>query len=233
MVEFRGFIPTSLLDWDGKIVSVLYLPGCNFRCPFCHNSELVLHPENIEPVSWDFVEGHLESNRDFLDGVCITGGEPTLHRGLPAAIRKIKAMDLGVKLDTNGTNPSMLSILLKEKIVDSVSMDVKAPLDDKYHDAAGTRVDLKKVKRSINMLLKSDIDYEFRTTVLPYFHEAKDIEIIAQSIEGAKKYALQQFVPRNTLDPQFENLDAYLPEQLIQLSSAAEPYIEKVVVRGI
>ena len=113
MVDFRGLVPTSLVDWDGKIVSVLFLPGCNFRCPFCHNSGLLLHPENFEPVPWTQVEGHLKKNKDFLDGVCITGGEPTLHRGLPRVIRQMKKLEVSVKLDTNGTNPSMLSTLLK------------------------------------------------------------------------------------------------------------------------
>jgi len=230
--DIRGFIRTSLLDWDGKIVSVLYLPGCNFRCPFCHNAGLVLQPGNMEPVEWDVVEDYLSKNGDFIDGICITGGEPTLHRFLPGLIRKIKDMGLKIKIDTNGTNPSMLERLIKEGLVDYVSMDVKSSLET-YDECAGARVDIEKVKRSIRILLRGKVDYEFRTTILPRFHGKEEMRSIGLMIEGAERYVLQQFVPKNTLEPEFLTERAYSAEEMRALAREVEPFVKKVDVRGV
>ena len=130
MPRIAGFNRTSLLDWDGCVTAVIYLPSCNFRCPFCHNRELVLTPEVYEDVPLEFVEDYISENREFLDGIVITGGEPTIHRDLPELVKRIKALGMKVKLDTNGTNPEMLKDLIDAGLIDYVAMDLKAPLDE-------------------------------------------------------------------------------------------------------
>ncbi|MDD1746376.1 MAG: anaerobic ribonucleoside-triphosphate reductase activating protein, partial [Methanomassiliicoccales archaeon] len=166
MPRIAGFNRTSLLDWDGCVSAVIYLPGCNFRCPFCHNRELVLTPEVYEEIPLEFIEEYVRENSEFLDGIVVTGGEPTIHRDLPELVKRIKALGMKVKLDTNGTNPEMLKDLIYAGLLDYVAMDLKAPLDESYDDLAGAKVDLSKVKRSIEIIMGSGIDYEFRTTMV-------------------------------------------------------------------
>ena len=232
-MEIRGFTPTSLVDWDGKIVSVVYLPECNFRCPYCHNSGLVLCPENLEPVEWEDIARYISDNKDFLDGVCITGGEPTIHRGLPGLIRKIRSLGANVKLDTNGTNPSMLQRLIKEGLVEYVAMDVKAPLDDSYSRCSGVEVDIAKIRKSIKLLLKGNVGYEFRTTVVPRYLSPEDVLNIARGVQGAEKYVLQQFVPRNTMEEELCEDRLYSAKELKDMARAAEGYVKNISVRGI
>ncbi|MDG6221256.1 MAG: anaerobic ribonucleoside-triphosphate reductase activating protein [Candidatus Thermoplasmatota archaeon] len=228
----KGFIPTSLLDWDGKIVSVLYFSGCNFRCPFCHNADLVLHPEDMESVCWDKVLDYLKKNKDFLDGVCITGGEPLLQNDMAEIMGVVKKMGLLVKLDTNGSFPDRLEELIDKGMVDFVSMDIKAPLGESYSGPAGAHIDMENLKKSIQILISSNIEYEFRTTVLPRFHDKNAIARIAKDIKGAKKYALQQFVPRNTLDPAFMDEAHFSWEDMEGLAETARSALENVIIRG-
>ena len=157
-MKIIGFIKTSLLDWDGKVVASIYLPGCNFHCHFCHNRDAVLHPETFQEVQWDEIAEFISSNREFLDGVVVTGGEPTLQSDLPDLLRKLKDLGTMVKLDTNGSNPAMLQDIIDAGLVDYVAMDIKAPLNSKYEDVAGTKVDLDAIKCSIKILETSDID---------------------------------------------------------------------------
>jgi len=227
-----GFTRTSLLDWDGCVTSVLYLPGCNFRCPFCHNRDLVLHPGDLPGLEWEDIEGYLMENSDFLDGVVITGGEPTIHPDLPDLVGKLKGLELGVKLDTNGTNPDMLQDLIDSALVDFVAMDLKAPLDSRYSDLCGTDAPLEDLKRSISILMDSDIDYEFRTTVVPVLLKDEDIEAIAAFVGGARKLALQQFRPGITLDERLSRLDPYPLDRIREMAETAKHYVRRVVIRG-
>lgn len=227
-----GFIKTSLLDWDGKVVTVLYLPGCNFRCPFCHNVEMVLEPSSFEEVPFSQVEEYVRSNADFLDGVVVTGGEPTLQRDLPQLLRRLKDLGVRVKLDTNGTDPDMLKDVLDAGLVDYVAMDLKAPLDERYDDLAGVRVPIDKIKRSIQLLEDSGIDHEFRTTVVPILLTPQDIEAMAAYIGGTRMYALQQFRPGKTLDPAFQTVRPYSGAVLRAMAEMAGHYVRKVVIRG-
>jgi len=184
------------VDWDGKISSVIFLPNCNFRCPFCHNVNLVLNPENLETIPFEYIEDQLKKQKGWTDGVCITGGEPTIHSNLPELCSKIKKMGFLVKLDTNGTTPTMLKELMARKFLDYVALDIKAPLTvEKYSKATGVNAEslLKNVKESIRLLLKSSIDYEFRTTVVPTIHDLDDIKQVCHSLKGCKKYVLQKF----------------------------------------
>jgi pyruvate formate lyase activating enzyme len=227
-----GFIKTSLLDWDGHVVAVIYLPGCNFRCPFCHNQEVVLSPGSMEEVPFEEVEEYVRANSEFLDGIVVTGGEPTIHPDLPDLLSRLKALGTKVKLDTNGTNPDMLGDVLEAGLVDYVAMDIKAPLDGQYDDLAGVPVPLDRVKRSIELLRTSGVDYEFRTTVVPILLTPGDVERIAAYIGGAKKFAIQQFRPGSTLDPNLAAVKPYPQGTVLSMAECAKQYVRKVVIRG-
>ena len=231
-VRIAGFSKTSLLDWDGNVSAVIYLPGCNFRCPICHNRELVLEPEKLDDVPWDIIEEYIEDNKEFLDGIVVTGGEPTIHNDLPELLWKLKRLGMRVKLDTNGSNPDMLAELINEKLIDSVAMDLKAPLDEKYEDVAGVKLDIEKIKRSIHIIMESEIEYEFRTTIVPVLLKDPDYERIAAYIGTARKYALQHFRPKNTLDPRFSGLDPSDEGKVRAIAERCKPYVRKVVIRG-
>ena len=236
-MEIKGFVHLSLVDWDGKLASVLFLPRCNFRCPFCHNYALVLHPEEAESIPLDRVEGYLRTHKDWLDGVCVTGGEPTVHADLPEFCSRLKGLGLAVKLDTNGANPLMLKGLIEEGLVDYVAVDIKAPLTvEKYSRAIG--VDAKnflgEVKETVGMLLNSGMDYEFRTTVVPTLHHAKDIEEISRDIKGCKRYILQKFdvnIKKKTLDPAFSKLQAFTDEEMKAFLTAARKHVLNAKIR--
>ncbi len=180
----------TLIDFPGHIAAIIFTQGCNFRCPFCHNPELVL-PEKFEkPIPEEEILKFLESRKKYLDGVEFTGGEPTLQKDLPAMIKKIKKMGFAIKLDTNGTNPAMLEKLFSERLVDYIAMDIKSSLE-KYNEIAGVKTDKKKIERSITLIMNGEIEYEFRTTVIKGFHTIDEMEKIGKLIEGATKYFIQ------------------------------------------
>ncbi len=181
----------TLIDFPKHIAAIIFTQGCNFRCPFCHNPELVL-PEKFEtPIPAEEVLKFLRSRIKFLDGVEFTGGEPTLQKDLPEFTKQIKQMGFAVKLDTNGTNPSMLEKLFSEKLIDYVAMDVKSSLE-RYNEIAGTRTDTQKIRESISLIMNYAPDYEFRTTVIKGFHTENEIEKIGELIKGAKQYFIQK-----------------------------------------
>ena len=187
-----GLQKLTLLDFPGRLAATVFLGGCNFRCPFCHNATLVLSPGECEKISEEEFFEFLSSRKGKLTGVCITGGEPTLYPGLKDFIRKIKNMSFSVKLDTNGTNPALLCELIGEGLVDYVAMDIKnAP--SKYPLTVGVDVDIDKINRSIEILLSEKVDYEFRTTVVRELHTIDDFKAISEWIKGAKCYFLQTF----------------------------------------
>lgn len=200
----KGYIPVSMLDWEGRIVTTLFLAGCNFRCPFCQNPEFVDgDSKSLPSTDWAEIEEHLISKKNWLDGVCITGGEPTISPGLTALIKKIKSLDLAVKLDTNGNNPKVLSPLIDSSLVDCIAMDVKTSFS-KYPYVVQAPVSIDNIKRSIELVLDSRLEHEFRTTVVPNYVEREDVLKIAQYLAdcGAKKYRLQQFNPKVVLEPE-------------------------------
>ena len=236
-MEIKGFIDVSFADWDGKISSVIFLPNCNFRCPFCHNLNLVLNPEKIDTIPFGYVEDQLDRQRGWTDGVCITGGEPTLHSRLPELFLRLKKMGFLVKLDTNGTNPSMLKKLVKNGLIDYVAMDVKAPLTvEKYSKAIGVKAEklLENVKESVEILLGSKMDYEFRTTVVPRLHEEDDIKQICRSLKGCKKYFLQKFdvsLGKETINPEFIKLKPFTDEDMQKFLAVAQKLIPNAKLR--
>jgi len=236
-MEIKGVIDLSLADWDGKVSFVLFLPYCNFRCPFCQNPALVLHPEKEKTIPLERVEDYLKKQRNWLDGVCITGGEPTLHSDLPDLCSKLKEMGFLVKIDTNGTNPTMVKELIEKELVDCIALDIKAPLTvEKYSKTVGIDAEklLGKVKETVRILMGSKVDYEFRTTVVPTIHEKKDIEEICRDIKGCKKYVLQKFdasLGKATLNPKFSKLKPLTDEEMRTFLTIAQKILPNVKLR--
>lgn len=192
-MEFTGIDKFSLLDYDEMVSIVLFSPGCNFRCPFCHNIETVVDAK--ERIPFDEIYSYLESRKGLIDAVVITGGEPTLMPELKDRIIKIKQLGYKVKLDTNGTNPKLVKEFVDEKLLDYVAMDIKNSFD-RYPLTTGVNGNFELVKETINLLKQGKVDYEFRTTLLAEHHNEDDIIKIGQLLKGAKKMYLQKFVYR-------------------------------------
>ncbi|PIS32305.1 anaerobic ribonucleoside-triphosphate reductase activating protein [Candidatus Peregrinibacteria bacterium CG08_land_8_20_14_0_20_41_10] len=225
-----GLEKLSLIDYPEQISAILFTQGCNFRCPFCHNPELI-PLENKYPFSEKDLFLFLDKRHGLLDGVTITGGEPLLQHNLVSLIEKIKAKDFLVKLDTNGTNPVLLKKLIKTGLVDYWAMDIKGPLE-KYAFITKVPVDLKAIQKSIQLIQTSGQIYEFRTTVLPALHDLADIEKIGQLLQGAQRFYLQNFRNFKTLDPTFSQESSFTHAELEQMQKILEKYIEKVGIRS-
>jgi len=232
MLKIVGYQGVSLIDFPGKIATVLFTPGCNFSCPFCHNSELVSPSTFLEPASPVEVTELLSERKNFVDGISITGGEPTLMSDLPEFLKTVKEMGFATKVDTNGYLPNVISDLLEKKLVDFFAMDIKSSMAN-YDKAVGKKIDTSRIVESINLLMDSYVDYEFRTTVVPNVTSLVDITDIAKSIKGAKSYKLQQFSSRNTLDSSLQGISPFLPEDLRKMAKAAGQYVDDVKIRGI
>lgn len=230
----KGFLETSFIDWPGKLCAILFLGGCNFRCPFCHNHPLVLAPETMEAIPFTEILYRLAARKNWLAGVCISGGEPTLSPGLPNLIAQLKAKGWAIKLDTNGSRPEVLEQLLADKLLDMVAMDVKAPLvQEKYERCTGCQVDLTAIQKSINLLQHSTIPHEFRMTIAPGLHTEEDILVWGQQFDRSRsRLTLQNFNPRSTLDVEFGK-EYFDPEIFSRLSAMINikhhPVIGKVL----
>jgi pyruvate formate lyase activating enzyme len=232
-VELKGWIRTSLIDYPDHIATVLFTGGCNFRCPMCHNAELVLRPAELPTLPEEEVWEFLARREGMVDGVVITGGEPTLQPDLAPFLRRLKDAGLDVKLDTNGYRPRVLEALLSEGLLDYVALDIKAP-PEKYPLLTGlTDVDVTCFEQSVALLKESDVPHEFRTTVVPGLLDEDDVIRIAQGIAGADQYALQQFRPLNTLDPALKQASPYPAEMLQTMAERAREWVSQVTVRGV
>ncbi|KXB04705.1 hypothetical protein AKJ49_01800, partial [candidate division MSBL1 archaeon SCGC-AAA382A03] len=215
---FKGLNKNSLIEWPSKVVAVAYTGSCNFRCPFCQNKELVLEPEKLPDIKEKEIIKHLKKKRKWLDGLMVTGGEPTIHSNLPNVARQLKEEEFLFGIETNGSNPQMLIEMMKENLLDRVALDIKAPLVwDKYKKAIGRKNPelLQKIKESIDIIQNSDISHEFRTTVVPEILQEKDLQMIGTQIQNAEEFNLQQFVPENTLDEKYEKIEPY-PEKKLE-----------------
>ena len=222
-----GLQKNTLIDFPGRLAATVFLSGCNFRCPWCYSKELVL-PQNIETqpkISEKQFFDFLKERQDLLSGVVVCGGEPTIHQELPQFIKKIKKLKYPVKLDTNGSNPRALQGLFKDRLLDYVAMDIKQQ-NQKYNEATGIKIDLVKIKESVELIKNSGIDYEFRTTVVPTIHTKQDIIEIAKWLSPAKRYYLQNFRPEKTINPEFETQRPYLNEELLDIQKAIVPLFE-------
>ncbi len=193
-VQIKGFQKTTFIDYPNKVASLVFTGGCNFRCPFCHNGGLVLNPNQYPTTLPETVLQHLEKRKGMIDGLVITGGEPTLMPGLTEFIKSIHQMGVAVKLDTNGTNPEVLEELIELNLLDYIAMDIKHDFN-KYKSVIGpSHVDIDTLKTSVKMIITSGVDHEFRTTVIKGIHSEEDIQVMASQIKGAKAYILQQYV---------------------------------------
>lgn len=232
----KGFDRMSLIDWDGMVATTLYVSGCNFRCPYCHNSGLVLFPDEYETIPSTEVLAYVKEQNDFLDGAVVTGGEPCTRRELPELASLLHAAGVRVKLDTNGSFPDLLESLIRRELIDYVAMDVKAPLDFESYSRSAGITDARLVERvrdSVDLLLEGKVDYEFRTTVVPALHRASDLSRIADQIRGARRFVIQNYKARDTLDPQFLDEPPYNPERLEEFQKMAAGAVEECLVRGV
>jgi pyruvate formate lyase activating enzyme len=230
-VHVKGWVKSSLIDYPGQIAASLFCGGCNFRCPHCQNGHIVLYPGEHPDIPATEIWSFLQARHGLLDGVVISGGEPTLEADLTPFVARLHQMGFLVKLDTNGYLPDVLECLITDRMVDYVAMDIKAP-PTKYALAAGVNIDLSRIERSIELLRREKVLYEFRTTVVPGVLAEQDIVQIAQWIAGARRYYLQQFVAQGTLDPGMLARIPYVPQRLEQMAAAARQYLEFVAVRG-
>ncbi|MCX8158384.1 MAG: anaerobic ribonucleoside-triphosphate reductase activating protein [Candidatus Diapherotrites archaeon] len=233
-VLIKGIQKITLIDYPNKIASEFFVGGCNFRCPFCQNKDLVLYPEKLKTIREDEAIEFLKKRLKFIEGVVISGGEPTIYEDLPIFFEKIKKeTQLPIKLDTNGSNSKVIKKLIEEKLVDYIAMDIKSS-KEKYSLATNVDVDIKEIDKSIKILKKNDVDYEFRTTVVPEIVTENDIEEIGKWIAGAKKFAIQQFIPNeNCIDPNYKNKTPYAKEKLIEFQKIMKKYISNCEIRNI
>ncbi len=231
-MKIKGFEGTSLLDYPKKISAVIFLAGCDFRCPYCHNPDLIGSGSHIPDIPLEYVLEKLKHRKQFIDGVVITGGEPTIHNNLHEIIQPLKKLGFPVKLDTNGYNPELLQSLFEKKLIDYVAMDVKSSLEN-YSKAVGKVIDVNRIKESIKLIIKKAPDYEFRTTVVPSLINEQDIESIAQLLKGSKVFYVNQFRSIVTYDRAYENEKSYDKDVLFKFKDILNKTIAHVEVRGI
>jgi len=213
----------SLRDYPGKLCAKAVIPGCNFRCPFCADLDLLRHHRDSELVPEREALDHLYRVRGFLDGLCLGGGEPTLHNGLLSFAYRVKSIGYLVKLDTNGTKPKRLRKLMEERVVDYVSLDVMAPLR-RYPEVVRSRVDLDAIVESMSLLRRGNVDHEFRTTVVPGLLDGDDLEEIAQTLAGSKRFVVQRFRPGVEPCAGFEDVEPYGVGELREFRDRVAPY---------
>lgn len=244
-MQIHGFNKTTLLDYPEHIAATVFTGGCNFRCPFCHNGELVLDPGAQPFITEEEVLSYLKKRRGILQGVCVTGGEPTLQKDLKDFLGKIKELEYPVKLDTNGYRPGVLWELLQNGLVDYVAMDLKASREN-YGAAVGLKtMDLSRIEESIGILKSSGIPYEFRTTVVKGIHRVEEFEDIGRWIAGCPAYYLQNYEENENClyrmlqtaedagDGKHARFEAFSREELEQMAELAGKYVGKVVLRGV
>ncbi len=196
--------------------SVLFLGGCNFRCPFCHNRDLVLGPGGFEDIPLEYVVATFRKYKHWVDKVVVTGGEPTIHQDLFGFIGILKNEGMSIRLDTNGSNPAVVRGLVNDGLIDCIAMDVKGPLD-RYPRWCGCDVDVGTVRESIEFIMGSGIDYHFRMTVVPFLHQEQDVYTVAEELAGAKDLVIQTFRPDITLNPAYEHVKPFSPDKMDQI----------------
>ena len=231
MVEIKGIEKFSSRDFPGHISSTIFLGGCTFRCPYCHNSQLVLEPETIQSMAADYFLSYLDGRKGWLEAVCFTGGEPLLHEDVEDLIRVVRERGLLVKLDTNGSFPDRLEALLALGLLDWVALDIKAPLD-RYHEVTRSTVDPEKIVRSVDLLRGSGIKHHFRTTVVPGLVGKEDVVRIGEWLSGEGRYLIQQFVPQTTIDPAYLEVKPFGRAALEEIAAAARPFFGEVAIEG-
>ncbi len=228
-MKITGLMRTTLLDFPGKVACTVFTYGCNFRCEFCHNARLVTE-ENPDNITEEEFFSFLSKRQGILDGVCISGGEPTLQKDLPDFIRRIKEMGFAVKLDTNGYEPEILKFLIDENLLDYVAMDIKSSPSG-YSRICGVNIDIEKIKKSVSILKEGKVDYEFRTTCVKEYHTQEDFEAIAQWLQGDSKYFLQHFEDSGNLIG--EGLSAFSKQETEAFAQIIGKKVPNIGLRGV
>ncbi len=228
----KGFQPLTLIDYPGQLAAIIFFGGCNLRCHYCYNKLLALNSPELPIINEDQIFSFLENRNGLIDGVVITGGEPTLQEDLTEFIKKIKQLGFLVKLDTNGTNPDIVKELIDNKLVDYIAMDIKN-IPESYEKTTTVGIDIKNVMETVKIIMGSGIDYEFRTTVLPKLISKKDFLKIGEWLKGAKKYCIQQFKKTETImDMAYLNEEPYTEEDLDEIKKILLPYFKNIEVRA-
>lgn len=229
-MKIGGIQKLSLGDYPGKLSAAVFTIGCNMRCGYCHNPELVLPERYADSLPIDALMEFFKSRVGKLEGVVISGGEPTIHEDLPEFIAQIKQLGFLVKLDSNGTNPGMVRQLIEDRLIDFVAMDIKGPLD-KYSEIAARPINTKAIEETIHLLISSpEIGHEFRTTIVREQLLPEDFIGIGELLDGAQRFALQKFVPGNTIAPSFENSTSFNDTEMNQARNYLLPHIKEVVI---
>ena len=228
-MKIGGFQKMTVLDYPGKVACTVFTHGCNLRCPFCHNARLVVRDEDL--IDENEILSYLNKRRGILDGVCISGGEPTLQSDLFDFMKKVKDLGMLIKLDTNGTCPDKLQYAIDNGLVDYVAMDIKNCREEYAKTCGLSEMDISKIEKSVEILMQSGVDYEFRTTVTKELHTPDDFAKIGQWIKGAKRYYIQSFVDSG--DIILEGLNPLDLQGLKALSEAVSPYVPSVELRGV
>jgi len=231
VVEIKGIEKFSSRDFPGHISSTVFFGGCTFRCPYCHNADLVLRPESIPSMAADYFLSYLDGRKGWLEAVCLSGGEPLLHEDIEDILRVVRERGLLVKLDTNGSFPDRLEGLLTAGLLDWVAMDVKAPLE-RYREVTRSNVDVEAIVRSADILRSSGVRHTFRTTVVPGFVGRDDVVKIGEWLRGAASYQVQPFVPQTTIDPAFLEIKPFSRAEVEAIAAAAGPYFVEVRIEG-
>ena len=233
MIPIKGVQKTTLVDYPGALACTVFLGGCDFRCGYCYNRDLVLKARALPSLPEEEFFSFLDSRKGILEGVCITGGEPTLWEGLATFCRKIKESGFKVKLDTNGARPERVKQLIDAKLVDYVAMDLKAPLE-KYASVTGVDTNVGKIRETISLLIQGESDYEFRTTIVPDKISVREIREMACQIQGAKRYYLQQFrASATTINPRYADMEPLSGASLRQMQEIASEYVKEVGLRNV
>ena len=232
-MHIKSLVKTSLIDFPNRLASIIFVGGCNLRCPFCQNVDLVLRPSEMPDLPAEEVLASLRERRGFVDGLVISGGEPTLEADLPDFVREVAALGLAVKLDTNGYRPEVLARLIESDLVEFVAMDIKAA-PRKYAQAAGLpSLQFGRIEQSLDLLRSARCDHELRTTVVPGLVAPEDADDLAEMLQGTRCYVLQQFRPDNVLDPSLQAVTPYTVQELQAMAQRLNARGVPTTTRGI
>lgn len=229
-MQIAGLQKSSLVDYPSKIAAVVFTLGCNFRCPYCHNPNILTAVSTNRLFDEAAVFDFLKTRKGKLDAVVVSGGEPTLQKGLSEFFKKLKELGFLTKLDTNGSSPKILEYLIKEELLDYVAMDIKAPIE-KYKEIARINIDTNNILKSIEILKDSKTGYEFRTTTVKSQLSFEDFEKIGKMLCGTENYYLQKFKPDITLNPDFAKEKTYTDEEFLKIKTMLLKYIKNVHIR--
>jgi pyruvate formate lyase activating enzyme len=230
-ILIKGYEPSSYNEWAGKITAIIFTGGCNFRCHFCHNKDMVIGWKDIPDIKFSEVMEQLNKRKKWIDAVQITGGEPSLHKAdVIEMLNQLKSEGFLTKVDTNGFDPDFITELNELQLVDYWAMDIKASLD-MYKKATDVDVKPETIRKSIKLIMESGLEYEFRTTVVPGLHDKFQIFKLVQEIKGAKKYFIQNFVPQNTINPEYMKIQPFTDKQLEGMAIQARQFIDNVQIR--